>query len=145
MSDSRRPTCSGRWGCCTRSCPAPSCWSSTREPSPTCCPSLPLMGTPDREPDSDLPVSTVHGLTLAPRLPASPHTFSSDCGLFSFALHIPLGSDFVPFLSSSFAFILPCLLCWQLLSFHLEQSPQPDPAQCLPGASLTLPLLKFPH
>lgn len=48
--------------------------------------------------------------------------------IFFLALHIPLGSDFVPFLSSNSAFIFSRLLRWQLLSLHLDQSPQPHPA-----------------
>lgn len=58
---------------------------------------------------------------------------------FFLALHIPLGSDFVPFLSSNSAFIFSRLLRWQLLSLHLDQSPQPHPAwrpAGLPWASL---------
>lgn len=58
---------------------------------------------------------------------------------FFLALHIPLGADFVPFLSSKSAFIFSRLLRWQLLSLHLDQSPQPHPAQRpagLPWASL---------
>lgn len=87
-----------------------------------------------------LPPSGTHPDTGFPT-----HTFSFDCRLFSFALHIPLGSDFVPFLSPSLAFILSRPLCWQLLSFHLEQSPQPYPAWCPPGAALALTVLGFSH
>lgn len=57
---------------------------------------------------------------------------------FFLALPIPLGSDFVPFLSSNSAFIFSRLLCWQLLSLHLDQSPPPHPAWRPAGPPLAL-------